>query len=372
MRGEGEVLLGAAASGGGQRGGASGVAEDGGDAVSESGIVSGRGEERRFVVNDGFRDAGAAEGGDGQAQGQGFAEDDGQALGIAIGGDDAGSGEDRGAMHEVAHDGRGLGSEKGAAAQGSAGLSAERLQQGSVANDEESGGGVALLDEGHGADEMRAAFLLDETAGEEDDWVARGGTEGVGREEVKVDADGENAEFGGGKSASEGLSADVFGDAEEEAGAGEESMATAEEDAAGSGFAQSRRGGGDVVAMEGDEEGDAEMFLDGEGGGGVDGEVRVEQRGAAEGEREQEARGETGFEAGFEEGAAADAVAEGICSGKSDVFAGVEVEAGADAAHSDENGAVTAQGAGLGNDEGLGGRKQMGAKDEDGRGHETS
>jgi len=323
LGGERKVLLGATASGCAEARGEIGIGEDGADILCEIGIVGGGGEQGGFAIGDGFGDARAVEGGDGQGHGLSFAEDNGQAFGVAAGCDDAGRGENGGAVHEVADDGGRLRSEEGAVAQSRAGLGAERIEQGSVTNDEEFGGGMTLGNDGHGAEQMGAAFFLDEAADEENDGVAGARVAGVGCEEVDVDADGEGAEFGCGKSAGEGVGADVFRDADEEVGAGEELIAAAEEDAAGGGVVQGFVGRGGVVAVESDDEREAEVLVDGERGGGIDGEVGVEELGMAMRELAEELR----RGARMKEEAAAELVSKIIAVGEGDGFCGVKLEA---------------------------------------------
>jgi len=166
------VLLGAAASGCAEARGEIGIGEDGADVFCEIGMVGVGGEQRGFVIDDSFRDAGAVEGGDGQGHSLRFAEDDGQSFGVAVGGDDAGRGENGSAMHEVADDGGRLGSEEGAVAQSGAGLGAEGIEEGSVTNDEELGSGMTLGNDRHGAEQVGAALFLDEAADKKNDGIA--------------------------------------------------------------------------------------------------------------------------------------------------------------------------------------------------------
>lgn len=231
-------------------------------------------------------------------------------------------------MHEIADDGGWLCAEEGDIVGGGAGLSTERIEQGTLAHDEQFGGGMTALDEGHGADEARATFHFDEAANEQDDGVASAGAKRVGREEIEIDAGVEGAELVGGKAASEGAAAEMFGDADEEAGAGEELGAAAEEDAAGSGAAQDGVGRGDVVSVEGDDEGNGETALDGQSGGGIDGEVRMEERGMAALESLEEVR----CEASFEKEAAPGSGGEGVGAREEQRLVGIDGEAGVEEA----------------------------------------
>ena len=248
------MRLGAAASRNGEAFGQALVGEEAGDGLGESAFIAGRGEQGGFAVDHSFRDARALEAGDGQADGLGLAEIDGEAFGVAVGSDDAGDGEEGSAVHEVTDNGGRLRSKEGAVVEGLASLGAERVEERAVADDEQFGGGVASLDEGHGADEMRAAFLLHQAADEEDDGVEVAGAQRVGREEVEVDSDGDGAEFRVGDAAFESLAADVVRYADEEARAGAKFRFAAQVNAAGGvaakGLIIHRR----VVTVEGDDE----------------------------------------------------------------------------------------------------------------------
>lgn len=316
--------FGATASGSAEARGERGVAEDGGDGVGEGGVVAFGDEQRRFLMGDSFFHAGSAKSDDGEGHGLSFADGHVEGFGNAVGSDDAGRSEERGAMHEIADDGGRLGAEEGDVAGGGAGLSAERIEQRSVADDEQFCGGMTALDEGHGADEMGAAFDFDEAADKENDGVARAGAEGIRREEIEIDAGVEGVELVGGKSAGEGALAEMFGDADEESGAGEELGAAAEKDAAGRCAAERGVGRGDVVSVKGDDEGNVETALDRQSRGSVDDEVSVEERGAAAPESVEE----VGSEGGFEEEAATDSGGEGVGSREEQRLFGIDREAG--------------------------------------------
>lgn len=368
LRSKGKAHFRVTAAGGGQARGDIGVIEQNREAGGEGALVARGNQEGGAVLNDGFGNAGAAEGNDGETDSLRFAEDHGQALGVAIGSNDAGGSEYRSAMHEVADDGRRLRSEKGAAGEEGFSLFAQGIEERAIANNEERGGGVGPLDDGHGAEKMGAAFLFDEAADEEDDGIGGAGAERVRREEAEVNADAVDTEFGGRKPAVEGLLADVLGDAEEKAGVGEELGAAAQIDAAGGRAAEGGVVGGSVVAVQGDDERYAEMFVDGEGGSGVEGEVSVQQSRMAETQSAQKMRGE----AGLEEKEAADFFGESVAAGEGDGVFRVEREAGAVMAQTGKNRDVAAASVRLGSDEGLGGGQEVGTEDEDVRIHEAS
>jgi hypothetical protein len=227
------MLFGAASSCGSEAPGEAGVGQDAGDGFGERAFIAGRNEQGGFVFDHGFGDAGAPEADDGQADGLGFAERDGEAFGVAAGGNDAGRDDEAGAIHEFSDYAGGLGSEEGAVAKGVTRQSAQRIEERTVTDDEKPGGGVTFFDFDHGANEVSAPFLFDKAADEQDDGVEIVGAEGVRRKEVEVDSDGKGAEFCFRHTALECLAADVVGDANEEAGAVAELGLTAEVGATG-------------------------------------------------------------------------------------------------------------------------------------------
>jgi hypothetical protein len=250
-----------------------------------------------------------------------------------------------------------LKSEKNALTKHGASLEPERIEQRAIAHDEELRGRVMLLDQGHGADEVRAAFFLDETPDEENDGIAGAGAERVGREEAEVDPNRERAQLRLGNAAFESLTANVVGDADEEAGATAQFGSSAEIDAPGRIAAKGLVGHGCVVAVERGHEGNIELLLDRERSGGVDGEVRVQQDGVTAFESTDEVRGD----AGGEEEMAAEFVREGIVAGEKDGFAVVEAEAGGHEAEAGKAGRVAAQCMGLGGDKSFRGGQKLGA-----------
>jgi hypothetical protein len=227
---------------------------------------------------------------------------------------------------------------------------------------------VTSLDLHHGADEVVAAFFFDQAADEQDDGVQGTGAKRVGGEEVQVDPDGEDTEFHFGHATLESLAADVFGDADEETGAGAEFRFATQVDAAWRAPAKGVVGAGGVVAMERDDEGDIELRLQRKGGSGVDGEVRVQERGAAEPEGANELRSD----AGSDEEAPAEFVREIVVARENERFAGVERKAGGDEAKAGKAGREAAQGMGLGGDKGLGWGQEIGTVDQDSRVHGIS
>src|ERR1700733_7717208 len=140
---EAEVCFGAATAGGGKAGGQGSVGEETGDGFGEGVVVGARDEQGSLVFFHGFGDAGSAKTGDGQTDGLGFAESNGEALAVATGGNDAGCGQQAGAVHEVADDAGRLRPEEGAVAKRVARQGAQRIEQWAVADDEERHGGVA-------------------------------------------------------------------------------------------------------------------------------------------------------------------------------------------------------------------------------------
>ena len=152
-----------------------------------------------------------------------------------------------------------------------------------------------------------------------------------------------------GHAALECLTADVIGDADEEASAGAEFRFAAEVDAAGRIAAECLVGHGGVVAVESDDEGDIEISLKWKGGGGIDGEVPVQENGMAACEGADELRSD----AGGEEETSMEFIGEGIVAGEDHGFAGVKAEAGGNEAESCKTGREAAQSVGLGGDEGF-------------------
>lgn len=366
MIGEVEMGFGAVPSGSAETRGEGGIAEDGADGGSEGAIVARRDEQRGMLVGDGLFDAGSAESDDGEGHGLSFADGHVEGFGDAAGGDDAGRGEEGSATHQVADDAGGLGAEEGDVAGSDAGLGAERIEQGAVAHDEQLCRGIGMLDKGHGADEVRAAFDFDQAADEEKDGVARAGGERVGREEIEIDAGVEGAELACREAANEGALTEMVGDADEEAGSGKEFGTPAKVDASGSGAAEDRVGGRDVVSVEGDDEGNAEAALDGQSRGGVDGEVGVEECGTAA----LEGAEKIGGEAGLEKEAATEPGCEGVVASEEQRLFGIDGETGADETQARKEGRKAAQSVGLGRNESLRWRQELRAKDEDGGFHE--
>jgi hypothetical protein len=240
-------------------------------------------------------------------------------------------------------------------------LEAKRIEEGTIADDQELGGGKLLLDQGHGADKVRTAFFLDETADEKDDGIAGAGAKRVGGKQTEVDSDGEGTQLFFGNAAFEGPAADVIGDADEKAGADAESGLATEIDAAERIAAQGLVGHGGVVAVERDDKGDIELLLEPKCSGGVDGEMRVQQNGMAAFESANEVRGD----AGGEEEMAAEFVAKGILAGEKDGFAVVEAEAGASEAEAGKARRVAAQSMCLGGDECFRGGQKLGTVNKD-------